>query len=109
MGDTAEFYQNNAPYGFNATFTVPTPDPRETEDCLFLDVIVPRAVFTRRKENLNKAPVLVWIYGGGYTSGDKTQYPPAGLIEQGNGNSDKGFIYVALNYRVRIHIGAPVS
>lgn len=34
----------------------------ETEDCLFLDVVVPRSVFERKGRG---APVMVWIYGGG--------------------------------------------
>jgi len=37
-------------------------DPRESEDCLFLDVIVPQRVF----ENAGKstpAPVMVYIHG----------------------------------------------
>lgn len=52
-----------------------TPDARTTEDCLFLDVYVPRKVL----ENLGKggpaAPVLVKIYGGGYVSGSKELNP----------------------------------
>jgi hypothetical protein len=39
----------------------PPPDPRTTEDCLVLDVIVPKAVF-ERKYSGRKAPVVVWIY-----------------------------------------------
>lgn len=41
------------------------PDPRISEDCLFLDVIVPRTIFDnannlRRKRQNAGAPVLVW-------------------------------------------------
>lgn len=35
--------------------------PGQTEDCLFLDVVVPRAVFERRNSKAKKAPVLVWF------------------------------------------------
>lgn len=41
------------------------PDPRASEDCLFLDVVVPKAVFDgtksrhRRRQN-GGAPVLIW-------------------------------------------------
>ncbi|KAJ5220529.1 hypothetical protein N7468_009733 [Penicillium chermesinum] len=59
-------------------------DPRTTEDCLFLDVVVPRKIFHRGQNNtLNKglAPVLVWIYGGGTVVGD-------------------GIVFVAINYRL---------
>lgn len=47
----------------------PTPqtDGRATEDCLFLDVIVPKAVFDkannptrRRRRQAGGAPVIVW-------------------------------------------------
>lgn len=43
--------------------------------------------------------VLVWIYGGGYTSGSKAGQnsgSPAGLLRRGDGN----FIYVTINYRI---------
>jgi cholinesterase len=39
----------------------PPPDPRTTEDCLVLDIIVPKAVFDRKFSG-RKAPVVVWIY-----------------------------------------------
>jgi acetyl esterase/lipase len=42
-----------------------SPDPRTTEDCLFLDVIAPETIFNQN----TSAPVLVWIYGGGYVNG----------------------------------------
>ncbi|OJD30095.1 carboxylesterase family protein [Diplodia corticola] len=75
-------------------------DPRETEDCLFLDVIVPEKVFlsaSNATSNGTGAPVLVWIYGGGYTSGSKAaERTPSGLIQRGG----DGVIYVAMNYRV---------
>jgi hypothetical protein len=40
----------------------PTPDPRTSEDCLFLDVFVPKAVFSKAVDANGKggAPVLVW-------------------------------------------------
>ena len=71
---------------FNVTPGPPPPlDPRTTEDCLFLDVLVPRNIF----ENSGKgegAPVLVWIYGGGYTEGSKSgSGNPAGLLAASSG------------------------
>ncbi|KAM0817588.1 putative Carboxylic ester hydrolase [Seiridium cardinale] len=71
-------------------------DPRTTEDCLFLDVIAPQSAF---RANATKLPVLIWVYGGGYTSGEKTGYGkfnPAGLLRK----ADNGFIFVAMNYRM---------
>lgn len=55
-------------------------DPRTTEDCLFLDVLVPK-VFDKAR-NGTKVPVLVWIYGGGYTYGDKSADNASGLIRR---------------------------
>lgn len=84
--------------------TLPKQDPRTTEDCLFLDVVAPKTIFDKATSTTNNtagAPVLVWIYGGGYTGGDKSNNPAAGLIKasQANGTSD-GVIFVALNYRL---------
>ena len=53
------------------------------------------------------APVMVWIYGGGYTLGEKSSpsYNPAGIIKASQVNGSEGVIFVALNYRVRqVHI-----
>ena len=49
------------------------------------------------------APVLVWIHGGGYISGEKTDsglYDPAGLIKISQSSNSTGLLYVAINYRV---------
>ena len=45
----------------NMTSATPTIDPRTTEDCLVLDVIVPKSAFDSRNDNKG-VPVLVWIY-----------------------------------------------
>lgn len=86
-------------------------DPRTTEDCLFLDVVVPQKIFDRAKQHTDHgqhksfvpkhklAPVLVWIYGGGYVGGEKSSNDPTGLIERSQVVGD-GVVYVALNYRV---------
>ncbi|KAK0765220.1 hypothetical protein N5P37_002698 [Trichoderma harzianum] len=74
------------------------------EDCLFLDVVVPRAVFERRNSKAKKAPVLVWMHGGGYIFGYKNDVDdatdPAGLINASRSDGSGGFIYVSLNYRL---------
>ncbi|PYH46979.1 alpha/beta-hydrolase [Aspergillus saccharolyticus JOP 1030-1] len=82
-------------------------DARTTEDCLFLDVIVPKEVFERntiqRKGNKahdGLAPVLVWIDGGGYIAGDKTEQSPLGLIQRSLVDGEDGIVYVAINYRL---------
>ena len=83
--------------------SLPKQDPRTTEDCLFLDVVVPRSIFQQASNSINGssgAPVLVWIYGGGYTAGEKSRYNPAGLIEASQVNSTDGIIFVSFNYRL---------
>ncbi|KAI9817617.1 MAG: hypothetical protein M1832_004621 [Thelocarpon impressellum] len=96
-----------APPPFNES-ALPPPDPRETEDCLFLDLFVPEKIFKKRpkdkkgdkeekKKNKDGAPVIVWIHGGGYVFGHKTVTgSPAGIIER----SDDGIIFVSINYRL---------
>ncbi|KAJ9603666.1 hypothetical protein H2200_011852 [Cladophialophora chaetospira] len=77
------------------------PDPTATEDCLFLDVMVPQAVYNAAGKGQG-APVMVWIHGGGYTLGSKTLYSPsaAGLIKRSQSQGGKGVIWVAMNYRL---------
>jgi carboxylesterase type B len=49
--------------------------------------------------------VLVWIYGGGYTEGDKTSSgDPAGLIARSLENGSEGVVYVAMNYRLGLFV-----
>ncbi|KAJ8103668.1 Alpha/Beta hydrolase protein [Lipomyces tetrasporus] len=80
-------------------------DPRTIEDCLFLDVVVPKDVF----EKQGKASVLVWIYGGGYVSGDKANENAKGLVERSLQNGQDGIVYVAINYRLGALAGSPVQ
>jgi carboxylesterase type B len=85
-------------------FTVPTPDPGESEDCLFLDVLTPKSIFENAGNGAG-APVLIWIYGGGYFVGSKNLFGnPAGLLARSGADtistSSPEIIYVALNYRV---------
>jgi carboxylesterase type B len=60
---------------------------------------VPEDVLAHAGEKGPGAPVLVWIYGGGYTGGNKNNNP-AGLLSASNSSSDGNVIYVALNYRL---------
>ncbi|KAF1991501.1 carboxylesterase family protein [Aulographum hederae CBS 113979] len=79
-------------------------DPRATEDCLFLDVVVPRKAFeSAGQSNGSGAPVLVWIYGGGYVNGEKGRFnsgDPAGLLSRSASTQNQDMIYVSLNYRL---------
>lgn len=79
-------------------------DPRTTEDCLFLDVVTPKKIFDRAQNESyvprrKLAPVLVWIYGGGYVEGEKSVFDPSGLIQRSKVVGE-GIVYVAMNYRV---------
>ena len=83
--------------------SLPPQDPRTTEDCLFLDVVVPQSIFQGASNSTNftsGAPVLVWIYGGGYTAGEKSELNAAGLIKASQTTSTEGIIFVSLNYRL---------
>ncbi|KAL9635401.1 MAG: hypothetical protein Q9164_003478 [Protoblastenia rupestris] len=77
--------------------------PEESEDCLFLDVIVPESIFAKRsvKSSSRGAAVIVHIFGGGYTGGSKTSSGnPAGLIHNSLEGGSEGVIYVGINYRL---------
>lgn len=77
---------------------MPQSDGSASEDCLHLDVVVPESVFNNVSA---KAPVLVWVYGGGYVYGGKNSVGnPATLLAQAKKNNGEGVIYVAMNYRV---------
>ncbi len=72
------------------------PDPYQgdgkgnvSEDCLYLNVWTPARSAT------DKVPVLVWIYGGGFSFGS-TSTP----THNGEHLARKGVVLVSLNYRV---------
>ncbi|KAF4537623.1 Acetylcholinesterase precursor [Lasiodiplodia theobromae] len=78
-------------------------DPRETEDCLFLDVMVPQKIFENAGNDTAGAPVIVWIHGGGYIGGSKAgERTPAGLMLRSatDNSTDANVIFVGLNYRL---------
>jgi len=67
--------------------------PKEpiSEDCLNLNV------WTGALSAKEKRPVIVWIYGGGFTSGGS-----AAPIYDGEAMAKKGIVFVSINYRVGI-------
>lgn len=72
------------------------PDPYQgdgkgnvSEDCLYLNV------WTPAKSPGDKIPVLVWIYGGGFSFGS-TSTP----VHNGEHLARKGVVLVTINYRV---------
>ncbi|MCJ1367175.1 hypothetical protein MMC16_006307 [Acarospora aff. strigata] len=105
-----EAYLQGKPFDYNATVAalmanstgrLPPQDPRTSEDCLFLDVMVPKQVFEQAGKKKGGAAVLVWIHGGGYTIGSKSAGEnPAGLIKASQVSGSPGVIYVSLNYRL---------
>ncbi|HTZ74486.1 MAG TPA: carboxylesterase family protein [Candidatus Aquilonibacter sp.] len=62
------------------------------EDCLYLNIWAPAS--SRRTD---RRPVLVWIYGGGFTGGSASM-----PIYGGSELAKKGVIYVAPNYRLGV-------
>lgn len=85
-------------------------DGRATEDCVFLDVLVPEVVFDNRTVNATTgvnatggAPVMVYAYGGGYLSGYKgANGDPTGLLQRSmvNPQTSPGVVWVQVNYRL---------
>jgi para-nitrobenzyl esterase len=62
-----------------------------SEDCLYLNV------WTANGDSPKKRPVMVWIYGGGFTEGSG-----AGSWCDGEAMAKKGVVFVTFNYRVGI-------
>ena len=84
-------------------YTVPAVDPRTSEDCLFLDIIVPTDTYANR--NKAKAAVLVYIHGGGFFKGWKTDFGNGlGLVTTSQANGGEGIIFVAINYRLGLFV-----
>lgn len=110
-GQNISRYENETyDYSLLSNLSASAPDPRTSEDCLFLDVIVPTKLFNTscpgEATHVSKgAPVLVWIYGGGYTSGSKTSSgSPASLVARSQLNNSEGVIFVAMNYRLGLFV-----
>ena len=74
--------QAKAKYGLYS----PNPPP-QSEDCLSLNVYAPAPLGT-------KAPVVVFLHGGGYQLGMSGDYDGAPLSEAG------GVVFVSMNYRL---------
>ncbi|MDG1065159.1 MAG: carboxylesterase family protein [Luminiphilus sp.] len=59
-----------------------------SEDCLYLDIVAPKSARDQR------LPVMVWIHGGGNTSGTKDTYDFSALAH------DQQVVVVTVNYRL---------
>src|SRR5665213_1959538 len=73
-------------------------DPGPSEDCLTLNVWTPSSA-TARSERKGAAglPVMVWIYGGGFTTGGSSE-----ARQDGQFLARRGVIVVSMNYRLGI-------
>ena len=70
-----------------------------SEDCLYLNVVRPYGIY--QGEGGNTAPVVVWIHGGGLTtgsSGDK-RYNASAYVEASVANGAP-MVFVSINYRL---------
>ncbi|PBP27479.1 hypothetical protein BUE80_DR001685 [Diplocarpon rosae] len=84
--------------------SVPPLGAGASEDCLFLDVMVPTDIYAQKTGP--GASVLVWIHGGGYVGGGKSATGssgnPAGILARSRENNGEGVIFVSLNYRLGV-------
>ncbi|KAF9531081.1 cholinesterase [Crepidotus variabilis] len=69
-----------------------------SEDCLFLNIYTPflPADSSEARKNKLLKPVLLWIHGGGFTSGQSND----AIFDGGNMASRNDLVYVSINYRL---------
>ncbi|EWC46875.1 hypothetical protein DRE_03887 [Drechslerella stenobrocha 248] len=93
-GDVGYQCMQATPAFLAIAYPIITAEP-QSEDCLFLDMYVPRAAIKGQVKNL---PVMFWIYGGGYALGSKNFFVYNGtpLMKSAQNN----MIFVAPNYRM---------
>ncbi|XAO27820.1 hypothetical protein I312_106683 [Cryptococcus bacillisporus CA1280] len=66
-----------------------------SEDCLYLNVYAP----AKSNATTDRLPVMVWVYGGSFTSGSSNLYPGTGLVAYAE-RIGSPIIFVAINYRL---------
>lgn len=81
----ATSFASNCPQIAATPFAGPTS---ENEDCLYLNI------FRAEADHRKKLPVIVWIHGGGNTSGESSDYDGSKLAAQGR------TVVVTIDYRV---------
>jgi len=69
-------------------FRVPPP---ESEDCLFLNLWTPSL------DPAEKRPVMVWLHGGGFSSGSSSN-----LLYDGTNLARRGAVMVGVNHRLNV-------
>lgn len=65
--------------------------PSESEDCLFLNVWTPSL------DSTEKRPVMVWLHGGGFSSGSSSE-----LLYDGTNLARRGVVLVGINHRLNV-------
>ncbi len=87
--DASKFGASCAQGGFRPG-SAPSLAPDSSEDCLFVNVWKPSSAASSAK-----LPVMVWIYGGGFTGGSASAPNTSGTQF-----AKQGVVLVAANYRV---------
>ena len=65
-----------------------------SEDCLYLNIYAPPFKINSIPQDEKRLPVMVWIHGGGNTSGMTSEYSPEVLVKSQN------VIVVSIAYRL---------
>ena len=65
-----------------------------SEDCLYLNVYAPNSLKNKLENNNELLPVMVWIHGGGNTTGMPSEYNPEIFVKTEN------IIFVSMSYRL---------
>jgi len=69
--------------------------PAVSEDCLYLNIWTPAEAQTKTKSVPEHLPVIVWIYGGGYSNGSASM-----PLYWGDRLAQKGVVVVTIAYRL---------
>lgn len=77
----------------SSCFTFEEKEPQESEDCLFMNVAT-----SVTASNRSKWPVMVYIHGGAYTSGDTRHAHIDSLVAR----SDHNIVVASMNYRLNV-------
>ena len=88
--DASRFGSDCAQMGFAPGARTMSMSPTSSEDCLYLNVWRPSGAASGAK-----LPVMVWIYGGGFTGGSSSS-----SFTSGTQFAKQGVVLVAANYRV---------
>ncbi|KIJ66167.1 hypothetical protein HYDPIDRAFT_87569 [Hydnomerulius pinastri MD-312] len=73
---------------------MPTSNTTQSEDCLYLNVVRPANISADAK-----LPVVVWIYGGAFETGDASAYDGVPVVARSEALGSE-VIYVSFNYRL---------